>query len=141
MIVDEQDLGVQHDLQQIHRLLRIGVREIEGLDHLFLKAPPFLERFGIDKDGVVAHNFFLQRMLGEHKVQSRFDRQILHKNARFGIALHIFIEHEIEAAGAREGLKDHVQRSLAEIQQGKSIVFQAKLRLGRRGLRGLRSLR
>ena len=74
-------------------------------------------------------------MLGEHHIQGRLDQHILHENVRFGIALHIFIEHEIDAAGARERLEDHAQRRLTELQQGDSIVFQAQPRLDRRGRR------
>ena len=77
-------------------------------------------------------------MLGEHHVERRLDQHILHENVRFGIALHVFIEHEIDAAGARERLEDHAQWRLAELQQGDSILFQAQLRLDRLGKRALR---
>ena len=48
MLVDEQGLGVQHHLQQAHRLLGVCVREVEGLDHLLFVAPPFVRRVGIN---------------------------------------------------------------------------------------------
>jgi hypothetical protein len=76
-------------------------------------------------------------MLGEHQVQGGLDGKILQENARFGIALHVFIQHEIEAGGAGEGLKNHVQRSIAKIQRGNSTVFRAQCRFRRPVLHGL----
>ncbi len=114
--MDENVLGFQQRLDHRQHLLRIGIGEMKTPDLEILVILELGRRIGVNEHRVVADDFFLQLALQQNQLDRIFHRDILDENRGLEIRLHILVQQDIDAAGARQRLEHHLEIGIAELQ-------------------------
>ena len=91
---------VDHDPQQVHRFLQVGVAEEERADDLFLVLAALGRRVGHDGDGALRGDAVEVAGGRRHRLQRRFERAVAQVD-RDRLVAEGRIEHDVDVGEAR----------------------------------------
>ena len=127
LVIHEQGLGTEHRLQQLLRLLRLRVGQVQGLDDLVLVFLLLRGGIGIDQDHVLGEHLAGKLVLPEHEFHRLLDGNVADEDAGLAVAAHILVEDEIDAGLAGEHLENHLGVRVAELQRYGDLFAPAQL--------------
>ena len=116
LLVDEHVARLHHLLDQVERLLHVGVGEVEAARHQLLVFALLGRRGRVDQHRVGVEQLAVDLLGGGEQLDDLVDRGVAHEDADQRVVAHVAVEHEVEPGGARQGLEHHAQRRVAELQ-------------------------
>ena len=115
--VDEDVACLEHRAQQVERLLRVGVAEVEGAHHQLLVLAQLLRRVRVDQHGVVGEDLLFELVVLDQQVERVLDPHVAHEDRGLEVGPDLAVHDEVDAGRTRQRFEHQLERGVAEFER------------------------